>query len=383
MKYRLWILALSALLAACGGKPKVVKLPPAPLPDFSASIQPQRLWSVDLGSTLKNSDGQFAPLVAGETVYAAHPGGEVAAIEASSGKRRWSASVKGTITAAPGLGEGLVVVGTEDGIVYALDQKDGKTRWEARLPSELLASGAVDTGTVVVRTLDGGVHGLEGADGKSRWSFKRESPALTLRGGAAPIAALGAVLVGADNGKVLIADVKNGRVLGEVTVAQPRGRTEIERLVDINTTPLLMDGVLYVAIYQNKVAALAINGRRILWSRDVSSHRALAADRDAVYVTDDKDAVLALNRQTGADLWKQDTLARRRLSAPVTADEYVVVVDYEGYAHWLDRKSGKIAGRVRLGADAAGGIAASGGTVYAMTRDGAVEAMAAGAAARK
>jgi outer membrane protein assembly factor BamB len=379
MKHRVWILALFALLISCGGKSKVVKLPPAPLPEFSARIQPQRLWSVDLGSAIKGGDGQFAPVLAGETVYAAHPKGEVAAIEAVSGKRRWTASVKGAITAAPAVGEGLVLLGTEDGVVFALDQNDGKQRWEARLSSETLASGAVDAGMAIVRTLDGGVHGLDSADGKSRWSFKRESPALTLRGGAAPLATLGAVLVGSDNGKVLVADIKNGRVLWEMPVAQPHGRTEIERLVDINTTPLLKDGVLYVAVYQNKVVALEIKGRRILWSRDISSHRALAADQDAVYATDDKDNVLALNRQTGADLWKQEALVRRRLSAPVVADEYAVVVDFEGYAHWLDRKNGQIAGRTRLGSEAIGGITSAGGTVFAMTRDGAVEAMTAGA----
>lgn len=382
MKHRVWILALVTLLAACGGKSKVVKLPPAPLSEIAATMQPQRLWSVDLGSAIKGGDGQFVPVLVGETVFAAHPKGEVASIEAATGRRHWTASVKGAVSAAPAVGEGLVVVGTEDGVAYALDLKDGKPRWESRLPSELLAPGAVDVGTVVVRTLDGGVHGLEVGDGKSRWSFKRESPALTLRGGAAPVMTLGAVLIGSDSGKVIAADVQNGRVLWETPIAQPRGRTEIERLVDINTTPVLKEGVLYVAVYHNKIAALDIKGRRVAWSRDILSQNALAADRDAVYVVDETDGVLALNRQTGADVWKQEALLRRRLSAPVVADDFVVVVDFEGYAHWLDRKSGRIAGRVRLGAAATGGVTSAGGMVFAMTKDGAVEAMSAGTAGK-
>lgn len=349
MKRRLVAVLLMVLaLAGCGSAP--VREPPAPPPEFQPAFQVQQAWSAEVGAGTKDYLG-LAPIAHAGTIYAAGSSGRVSALAAESGKPQWQTDLQLALGGGVGVGEDIVVVGTRRGQVVALAQDSGKPVWTASVSSEVLAPPALADSVVVVQTVDGRVFGLAAADGKRLWVYERGEPALSLRGTASPVIAGDAVIVGFASGKLVVLSLKEGRPLWETTVSQPRGRNEIERLVDVDVRPLVAGDAVYAANYQGKLVAINPRGGNIIWSRDVSTHTGLAADGVHIYVTDDNGHVLALDARNGASLWRQEALRGRRLNAPAVYGDFVVVADYEGYVYWLARADGRFLARHRLGRD--------------------------------
>ena len=94
---------------------------------------------------------------------------------------------------------------------------------------------------------------------------------------------------------------------------------------------------------------LALDTGQIWWSHDASSFRGIGLDDEALYVATADGEVVALRRRTGTELWRQKALLHRRLSAVVEADTSIVVGDYQGYVHWLDKATGALAARASTG----------------------------------
>src|SRR3569623_2121880 len=287
-------------------------------------------------------------------------------------QRRLSGDVSGGITAA---GETLLF-GTRHGEVLALSQKDGAPVWRAQVSSEVLTPPAVSEGVVVVRAGDGKLYGLEQHDGARRWVVDRPVPALTLRGIGAPVIADGVVYAGFANGKLLAVALRDGSVQWEATVATPQGRSELERMVDVDARPIVADDVVYAVAYQGRVVALARSSGRVLWSRDMSSHTDMSYDAGSLYVRDENGVVWAIGRRRGAALWKQDKLHNRASSAPVIFGSDLVVADIEGYLHWLARNDGRLLARHHVGdAGMVGAPVVTDDLLYAIGADGSVFAL--------
>lgn len=348
---RLWRFAaatvLLALLAACD-KEKDVE-PPAELVDFKETLSVQRVWSASLGGGDEVMRGGLAPTAEGERVFVAGRGGEVLALQGDSGKTLWRTRTKAELTGGPGAGQGLVVVGTADGGVIALDAVTGTQRWTAKVGGEVLSAPAVSESAVVVRTVAGRLLALSPADGKEIWREDQQIPRLTLRGAAAPVVAGNTTICGFDNGRVLAVDTARGEVLWEQLVSPARGRTELERLVDIDSAVKVSGADIFVAGFQGRVAMLAIDSGQTWWSREISSHRGLDIDEERVVVTTATGEVIALRRRTGVEIWRQSGLRLRRLSAPAIVGTRVAVADFEGYVHWLDIESGAFVARTKTG----------------------------------
>ncbi len=349
---RILILFVLTSLVACGSVFKRgesrKELPPEPLPNIEASIKLDRDWSFGIGASLDEGGQHLTPAVDAEQVYTADPEGRISAAGLSDGKRRWSTKLDAVISGGVGTGDGLVLVGTSKGVVHALDARDGKELWNSRVSSEVLTPPVTATGMVVARAGDGRIYGLSAVDGASKWSFRRSVPSLSLRGAGTPSLYKQVVVLGFASGKIVAAEVATGRIIWDVNVTQPRGRNEVERLVDIDARPVLAGSVIYVAAYQGRITALALGSRRILWARDVSTYNDLSVDEANIYVTDEQDTVFALDRLTGTTVWKQESLKRRRLSPPTTTGGYVFVGDKEGYLHVLRKSDGQLVGRSRL-----------------------------------
>lgn len=344
------LLLLSALVLAVGcSKEKDVE-PPAELVDFNETLRVDRAWSVGMGGEelLRLA---LSPAVEGTTAYLAGQDGEVAAVGLENGRKLWETKLKLDLSAGPGVGEGLVVVGTAEGDLVALDAAAGAERWRVRLNGEILARPAVGSGTVVVHTVDGTVHGLKASDGTRSWSFEQQVPRLSLRGSAPPVIDGDAVLCAFDNGRVSALGLAEGDLLWSATVSPPRGRTELERLVDIDSAVQVSGDDVFVVGYQGRVAMLARNSGQIWWARDLSSHRGLALDETSAFVSTADSAVVSVGRRDGTEQWRQDAMRLRGLSGPAVDGEAVVVGDFEGYLHWLDRSTGQLLGRTRAGSD--------------------------------
>ncbi len=365
---RRWLAPLLVLLAAgCGSTPTE---PPAELTEFEPELKVTTLWSVQVGEGAGKRDLRLRPALDGERIYINDHRGGVVALQAESGKQLWRVDLQLPLSSGPGIGEGMLLLGSAEGELLALASDDGRVLWRAQLSSEILAPPAAGSGVVVAHTGDGKLFGLKAGDGSQLWIYDRSVPTLTLHGTSSPVILSDLVLDGFASGKVALLSLADGRVLWETAVATPRGRTELERMVDIDAPPLVIGETAYVVGYQGRAAALDLRSGRVLWSRPASSAGRLASDGEALYLTDDGDRVLALSRSGGASLWQQDALQRRSLTPPEVYRESVVVGDGEGYLHWLARSDGRFLARAKLSGAIRTAPLAAEGRLYVYGRKG-------------
>lgn len=338
-------LALGVLLAAACSSNDTQ--PPSPLTEFQSTADIRRVWSANLADGEPRLRLGLGVAAAGDMVYAASHGGTVSAFQRADGKRLWRTNTDLRVTGGPGAGENLVVVGSSEGDVVALDAVSGDERWRTRINSEVLSAPYIASGTVLVRTVDGRLIALRAADGTQQWSAEEEVPRLSLRGTSRPLISGELAVAGFDNGRVLALQLADGSTAWELNVAPPAGRSELERLVDIDTAVQAMEGNIYVVTYQGRAASIDRDTGETLWTRDVSSYSGLALDDDGVYVSTAEGSVVKIGRRTGIELWRQDALARRRLSPPAVLGPLVAVADLQGYVHFLDRETGAFAARIK------------------------------------
>ena len=371
------VLFATVALSGCGGisRDDEDTFTPTELQDFQPAIEIETVWSRRVVSGTGGRHLNLSPAAGGGRVFAAGHDGAVAAYDALAGKRLWETDTGVPVSGGPGMGSGLVVVGSSDGDVVALAGTDGAIAWRARVSSEVLSTPAVGERIVVVRTIDGKLFGLDTANGERIWVYDRTVPVLTLRGTSSPVIAGDVVIAGFDSGRLVAVLLADGRLAWESRVATPTGRTELERLVDIDADPVVSDDVVYAATSQGPVAAFDLYTGRLLWQQDLASHAGIGAGR-LLYVTDDEGRVWALDRDSGAWRWRQDGLKWRGATRPAEIGEYVVVADFEGYVHWLSIDDGRFVARARTGGSAVtASPVATGTTVYVLGANGSLTAL--------
>lgn len=347
------IVSLLLLLSGCSGITDYLagdtnRTPPTALVDFKPILKPVRIWSADVGGVSKDDPVKLSPALCENRLFAAGGKGRLYAFDAVSGKTLWQVNSKAPISGGVGCGEELVLVGTEKGHVMAYHATDGKLAWQATVSSEVLAAPRAADGLAVVRTIDSKVFAFAVADGSRRWVYDRSTPALSLRGSGSVAIAHGAVLAGFDTGKLVALTLAEGKLLWEASVAVPSGRSELERMVDIDSDPRIVDDHVYIATYQGRVASVALDSGHIEWVRDMSSYSGVAVDSDHLYLSDDQSQVWGMERSDGGVLWKQDKLIGRDITAPTAFGAYVVVGDFDGYIHWLSKDDGAFVARDRV-----------------------------------
>ncbi len=337
-------LTLAGMLAGCGG-PSLIKAedPPA-LETPPAEPAVTEHWSVSLGADTPPGY-RIEPALMGERAFAAAANGTVAAFNAESGERLWRQDLDVTITGAVGIGESGVAVGTADAEVILLDPDSGDVQWRQRVSSEVLAPPAVGQGSVVVRTGDGGVFALEADSGEQRWLYRSGVPALSLRGHASPVLVNGGVIVGFDNGRLGALDLGNGDVAWEASVAVPDGRSDLERMVDLDADPAVAGGDVFAGTYQGRVAGIALSSGQIAWTRDVSVLGGISVDDSNVYVTDERGRLWAFDRRNGASVWRLDALEGLSLTAPRRYRDGLIVAGSDGYLNWIGLRDGALEAR--------------------------------------
>ena len=338
-------LALSAvvLLAACHKND--ITEPPAELVAFKPSIDVRKVWSTKVGGSTERLRLGLRPATDGARIFAGAHDGQAAAYDAETGRKVWSIKTKLPLSAGPAYGDGLLVFGTTDGELLALDAETGMERWREAVGSEVLAAPAIGVNVIALRTVDGRLRGFSATDGKTLWSVEENMPSLTLRGNTAPRVAGNLVVCGFNNGRVGAYDLTSGEAQWEVAVANPTGRTDLERLVDVSRGLEIVGSQAYVVGYHGRAVGVDMATGLVLWQHDISSYAGLGADFANVYVTSDVDAVVALDRRGGETVWTQEALRLRDLTAPTRFGTAVVVGDYEGYLHWLDAMDGHFVAR--------------------------------------
>lgn len=377
------------LLSGCSlfsGEEDVVTM--SPLPTVENQFEPSTAWSTSVGDGIGDFYSNLHPASADGIVYAADRKGRVKALNADDGKEVWSVNLaekSGWLSRTPALlsggvtvAGGHVYIGSEKAQVYALNASDGSIAWQTRVAGETLSRPVVSDGMVLVHTANGQLQALNETDGAVKWTVNLDMPALSLRGESAPATAFGAAIVGGDNGRVSAVLMQQGQLIWQQRISQATGPTEIDRLSDVDTTPVIVNGVVYALAYNGNLTAMDLRSGQIMWKRELGSVNDFIVDGNRIYLVDQNDRVLALSTEGGVTLWTQSDLLHRLLTAPALYNGSLVVGDSEGYMHWIDPSNGRFVAQAKV--DSSGFltepvsvdgkllIQAKDGTLYAITR---------------
>ena len=366
-----------ALLAGCAGKQEETRYSPKELQRFEASAELKRDWRQRAGRGLGRAAYPISPALDGETIFAADERGRVMAFAADSGQQRWQTDLDVGVSSGLSAVAGHVYLGTRNGEVLALNQANGDIAWRARVSSEVLAPPQPSQQLLVVQSVDGTVTALDRQSGQERWVYSASQPSLTLRGTGTPTVIDPVTFAGFANGRLVTLDNRNGQPLWERRIAVSQGRSEIERMVDLSSQPVLTpDGRLFVTSYNGRLAALDAASGDVLWQRELSSHLTPVLVGDRLLTVNEMSHVLAFDAHSGEELWRNRDLQNRQLTAPAFADGNLVVGDFEGYLHLIDIQSGRFTARTRVDSS---GISVRPLTdyrrIYVLANDGRLEAL--------
>lgn len=341
------------------------------LPELQLVFEPSKEWRETVGDGVDDFYSRLSPVVAYGKLFAADRTGTIVALEPTTGDRIWrtrvskknpkrtlwnlyglfagqiSAKVSGGLSAA----YQTVFLGTEDGVVYALDESTGDIKWQTTIGGEIVAAPAIDSGIVVVNTVSGTLFGLDSESGEIKWQNDSDVPPLTIRGVSAPAAAAGGAIVGLANGRLRVSIIDSGMTAWEQVIAKPTGATELERIVDIDSKPLVFGPTLFVVSYAGSLASVDLRNGNVIWTREYASFRDLSIQGNRIFVTDNNGNLYAIDRRNGVELWSNGQLRQRNLTAPTVTDEFVVVGDKFGYVHYFTQDEGKYVSRIEIGDD--------------------------------
>jgi outer membrane protein assembly factor BamB len=350
-------------------------LPPAELVEFNPSIDLVEAWSVNAGNGPDERLGSVRPFFIDGEIWVGDHEGLITVVDADSGRVIKRFETERSLSGGPSVHDDLVLMGTFNGELVALDRDGGSERWRARLSSELLSFPVVHDGIVIARCVDGRTFGFDRADGTRLWVYDRSIPLLTLRGNSDPLARAGQVYLGYDDGAVVGLDVATGGLNWEQRVSVPEGRTELERLADIDGPMAIVGTDLYLVTYAGRLAALATESGRVLWVKDLASYSGLSLQRTQLAAVDSDDGVWLIDRRNGTTLWTDDRLVRRELTRPAFLEDFLIVLDAEGYLHAYNLESGEFAGRERVTRSGpASAPSVVGNRAYILDRDGTLSA---------
>jgi len=391
---KLWaVFLLSSVLFSCSstddeqeGSADIV----AELTDVSAKFNPKVLWENSVGDGSEDYFSRLKPIVAYNKVYSASRAGDVIAFDEKTGQQVWKIDLSDSkgersfwdnklsalLAGGPVAGLNKVFIGSENGKIYALEAETGKVVWQANIKGEVINAPAIESGIVVVNSASGIMKGLNAENGEELWKVEQDVPALTLRGISAPVIASGGVLVGTGKGDINVYLLDKGQQGWSAEIGEASGSTELERVIDVDSAPVVFGDKIYAVSSRGNLAAIELKSGRLLWKRQYSSYRQISIARNTIFLTNVRGHVYAIDRVNGIERWSNLALTNRGVTGPAVVEDYVVVGDFEGYLHWLDQETGEIVARHKVDGS---GIHATPTVVdnvlYSQSRDGDLQAI--------
>ncbi|RYU68380.1 outer membrane protein assembly factor BamB [Aliivibrio finisterrensis] len=347
-----------SMLFGCASEEDTIVM--APVPVVQNQFEPTMEWTSSIGDGVGHYFSRLTPVYAYQKVYVASRDGLVKALDPENGKTIWEQDLEQDDTARLSGGltltYGKVFIGSENGELITLDAETGEELWREKVDGEVLAKPLADEGYVIIHTSRGALVAFDAETGVEQWQINSEVPNLTLRGDSAPVSISGGVFWGMSNGRLAAALISKGQLLWQQPVGTPKGATEIDRLVDVDASPLILGGRLYTIGYNGQLIALDLRTGQPVWKRNYSSAINMSSDGKRLFLVTEKDHVVAVDARSGTELWNNEELEYRQLTSPTIIDNYIVVADSEGYLHWLDRDTGLFMSQQEIDSD---GIAVS------------------------
>jgi outer membrane protein assembly factor BamB len=385
------VLLCAFAMSGCSWFSKKTGNEPMELVDFKETLDLDRVWKHGVGEGQNKGFSSLTPALDGDAIYAVDYEGLVVALDNKTGKKLWSRKINkeelglwdwiksfwvpgdpnyqiiGGIAAE----NGLLLVATYAGEVLALSKETGDELWRKQLPGEIVSSPRTNGNVVATQTVNGKLFALDAKTGEQLWFYDNPPPVLTLRGTPSPIVTDTAIYAGFSNGRMMAFNPSNGLILWEQRIASPKGRSELDRMVDIHASPILRDGVIYVGTYQGRISALARGTGSPIWGQDASTAENLALSADKVFVSHSDGKLVAYSITTGEKLWSNEQMLRRGLNGPQVFGDYVAVVDFKGYMHVVNQSDGEFVARIRVDRKGARApMLTDGETLYVFTNGG-------------
>lgn len=376
MKINYIFLCLCILVQGCSKVDDYVLGPdntpkPKPLKPVTSSMKVANNWSVPVGKPIKTKDYlKLKPVVRSNIIYTADSSGLIEAVGKVDGKARWTTQLSKAITSGPTVKDGLIAVGTNASTLVLLSEKDGKQLWETKVSSEILSPPAIGHKRVIAKTIDGKVFAFDTATGKQLWTAEHGAPSLSLKASSSPVILGNLVLIGFSDGKMDALEIETGRVVWQRSIAYASGASDIERLVDIDSDPIVKDNVAYIASYQGYIGALSLSDGQFIWRKAGSVYKNMLLTNKSLYVTDSNDVLWSLDRRTGTINWKQTAFKARGITEPVLLGNNIVVGDKTGYLHIISTQTGEVLARSQLASGVTVSPSVAGKNVYVLTDNG-------------
>ena len=364
---------VALVLAGCSSTGDEIK--PSALVKFSAEKNIKVLWSKDIGTSFGDKYHQLTPGVAGKSIIVTDVSGKVSSYDLKTGATLWSTDLDVSIGSGVGANASTAIVSTYSGDVIALDTDTGEIRWQVPVGGEVVSKAQLNTEITVLRMINGDIVALDLATGEQRWVYASNQPNLTLRGTTSPMVALDATLTGLDNGKFVALDNANGDILWQKRISVAKGKSDIERLTDIDGMPVLYKNVIYIPSYRGNLTAINPFTAEVVWRKPYSTYRGLAAGNNTIYLSADNDVVHAVDAQSATEVWRQDLLLNRSVTSPATLSGQVVVGDTQGYLHFLAQEDGRFVARYKVGGALVGDLLVKNKVLYALSNNGRLTAM--------
>jgi len=330
------------LYGCAGYKPPA----PAPLVSFKPTLNVQQQWSLRASQGTSGEYLKLTPAIVGNKIFVNSYVGEITAIDVNNGHKIWKTYTKMNLTSGLAAGNGMLFVGDSEGQVLAYQQSKGAFVWWAPISSQILATPCVNGNTLLVKAENGQLSAFNVNNAKQLWTYSHDEPTLILRGGSSPQMFGNKVVTGFASGELVVIDLRDGQFIWREPIAEGQGSMAVQRMVDIDVNPKIFSGVIYVATYQGKIAAVNLKNGKILWQHKLSSYSGLAVDNERVYVSDETGHVWAFDRKTGNVIWKQSDLSYRKITGPALVDNAVIVGDGQGYLHFMSPTDGHFMARV-------------------------------------
>ena len=362
-----------SLLAGCAGNGDEIKS--SPLVKFTEERSITTLWSKNIGASFGDKYHQLTPAIVGGNVFVTDTEGQVSSYNVETGKLQWEIERDVAISSGVGVGEGVAVVATYAGDIIALSADKGEILWQVSVGGEVISPAQLNRKIVVVQLVSGDIVALDRLSGEQVWIYTSNQPNLTLRGTSSPLVAMDVTLVGLDNGKYVALDNNDGHLLWQQRINIAKGKSDIDRLTDIDGKAILYKKVIYIPSYRGNLTAINPFNAQVLWRKPYSSYRGLAAANNTLFLSSAQDVVHAVDTQTAAEIWRQDLLLNRLLSSPVTFQGMVVVGDKQGYLHFLSQDDGRFVARHKLSGAILGDMLVKNNTLFVLSNNGRLTAM--------